>query len=165
MIWSPVRVSSDVPIVRHASPSRQPTARGILRARGSVSLLRCPRPSAPALGAGQGKRRFDCFASSPETAASRSTIPRSSQAEGPTCIRDPSALSRRSSDVAWGGLYGRRSMDSEPLSRSGSSSACSLRHTHAAGHRVSNASAPTGADETSKHSRTREPNQKVGTRS
>jgi hypothetical protein len=56
-------------------------------------------------------------------------------------------------------------MDSELLPRSDSSSARSLRHAYAAGHRVSNASAPVGAAETSKHSPTREPNQKVGTRS
>ena len=56
-------------------------------------------------------------------------------------------------------------MDSKLLSRSGSFLARSLRHTDAAGHRVSSASVPVGADETSKHSPMREPNQKVGTRS
>jgi hypothetical protein len=82
-----------------------------------------------------------------------------------TSIQNPNALSRRSSDVAWGGLYGQRLMGSKPLAQSGSSSARSLRHVRAAGHRVSNASAPPGADEMSKHSRMREPNQKVGTSS
>ena len=90
---------------------------------------------------------------------------RLSRAEALTYIRGPSVLSGLSSDVAWGGLYVQRSMGNVQLSRSGSSSARSLRHVHAAGHRVSNASAPLGAAETSKHSRTREPNQKVGTRS
>jgi hypothetical protein len=56
-------------------------------------------------------------------------------------------------------------MASRPLSPSGSSSARSLRHVRVAGHRVSNASAPLGAVEMSKHSHLREPNQKVGTSS
>ena len=133
--------------------------------RHGVSLLRCPRLSAPVSGAGLGKRKLDCFASSPATETLPLTIARSSPAEALICIRGPSVLSGLSSDVAWGGLYGQRSMDSEQLSRSGSSLACSLRHVHGPGHRVSNASAPLGAAETSKHSRTREPNQKVGTRS
>lgn len=52
-------------------------------------------------------------------------------------IRGLTALSLRSSDVAWVGLYGQKSMDSKLLSRSGSSLARSLRHVYAAGHRVS----------------------------
>jgi hypothetical protein len=109
--------------------------------------------------------RLDSSASWLVMEGSPSTIAKPNPAEGPICIRGRSALSGRSSDVAWGGLCGQRLMDSKPLSRSGSSSARSLRHMCAAGHRVSNASAPAGADETSKHSRTREPNQKVGTSS
>jgi len=110
-------------------------------------------------------RRYDLFASCFATEGSQSTCASARPAEELISIHGPSVLSRRSSDVAWGGLYGQRSMGSEQLSRSGGSSACSLRHVHGAGHRVSNASAPLGAAETSKHSRTREPNQKVGTRS
>ena len=78
----------------------------------------------------------------PRTEGSQSTYASASRAEAAISIRGPSALSRRSSDVAWGGLYGRRSMDSKLLSQSGSSLACSLRHICAAGHRVSNASVP-----------------------
>jgi hypothetical protein len=109
--------------------------------------------------------RLDSFASSYVMAGSPSTIAKSNLAAVPICIQGRSALSGRSSDVAWGGLYGRRLTDNRPQSQSGSSSARSLRHMRAGGHRVSNASAPAGADGTSKHSRTREPNQKVGTRS
>jgi hypothetical protein len=64
-------------------------------------------------------------------------IAKPNPAEAPICIQDRSALSARSNDVAWGGLCGRRLMDSKPLSQSGSSSARSLRHMRAAGHRVS----------------------------
>ena len=87
-------------------------------------------------------RRYDLFASCRATEGSQSTYASASRAGELISIRGPSALSRRSSDVAWGGLYGRRSMDSKLLSQSGSSLACSLRHICAAGHRVSNASVP-----------------------
>jgi len=110
---------------------------GMCRIRDSVSLMRCPSRSVPASGVGAEKRRYDLFASCPATVLSQSTYASASRAEELIFIRGPNALSRRSSDVAWGGLYGRRSMDSKLLSQSGGSLACSLRHICAAGHRVS----------------------------
>jgi hypothetical protein len=104
--------------------------------------MRCPFRSAPASGAGAEKRRYDLFVSWPAAEWSRLIKISSSLAEARIFIRGPSVLSVHSSDVAWGGLYGRRSMDSKPLSQSGNSLARSLRHTDAAGHRVSNASVP-----------------------
>ena len=87
-------------------------------------------------------RRYDLFASCPATEGSQSMYANASLAEGLISIRGRSALSRRSSDVAWEGLYGQRSTDRKLLSQSGGSLACSLRHICAAGHRVSNASVP-----------------------
>ena len=109
---------------------------------GDVSLVRCPFRSAPVSGAGAEMRRYDLFASCPATEGSQSTYASASRAGELISIRGPSALSRRSNDVAWGGLYGRRSMDSKLLSQSGGFLACSLRHICAARHRVSNASVP-----------------------
>jgi len=142
-----------------------PTRRGILPSHRGVSLLRCPHPYEPASGAGSGTRNIGSFASWLATDQWSLTSNRPSLAAELTCIQDLNALSGRSSDVAWGGLYGRISTGSRPLLPSGSSSARSLRQVCVAGHRVSNASAPPGAAEMSKHSHLREPNQKVGTSS
>jgi hypothetical protein len=110
--------------------------------KGAFNLMRCPVPYAPASAAELGTRRLDSSASSLMAAQSRLTFTRLSLAAVLTFTRAPNVLSGRSSDVAWGGLYGQRLMGSEPPSQSSSFSARSLRHVHAAGHRVSNASAP-----------------------
>jgi hypothetical protein len=109
---------------------------GMLNTRGSVSLFRWPPRYAPALDAGPETRRLDCFASSPAMRPLQSTYARSSQAEAPICIRGLNALSRRSSDVAWEGLCGRRLTCSEPQSQSDGPSVRSFRHVRLAGHRV-----------------------------
>jgi hypothetical protein len=110
--------------------------------KGAFSLMRCPVPYAPASVAELGTRRLDSSASWLMAAQSRLTFTRLSLAAVLTFTCAPNVLSGRSSDVAWGGLYGQRLMSSEPPSQSSSFSARSLRHVHAAGHRVSNASAP-----------------------
>jgi hypothetical protein len=118
---------------------------GMLNTRSSVSLFRCRPRYAPVLDAGPETRRLDCFASSPAMRPLQSTCPRPCRAEARICIRGLNALSRRSSDVAWEGLCGRRLMCSEQQSQSGSPSVRSFRHVRLAGHRVHQCIRSTGS--------------------